>query len=682
MIPMKKSICYIVIVLLGITSYGQNMEEGFQFLENGNWEQATVYFKKVLSENPKNTTAKLCYGRAIGLNGNSQEAQDIFSELILTDKQNLEFKLNYAESLLWNKNYTKAVPYYDNLVRDNPTNFAAVLGYANALSSVKEYKKALQQVHAALQINPDNANALLSRKYIRLGRAAQLIEENKYQDAETLLLKNFNSFPEDLDTKLNLITIYFLKKDLNKAEKVYRSISDSIIQFTGLSLVFHKKNQNKKALYFAEKAIEKTRNIKDTSKQSIAEERLIQALIWNGKFKKAKTKISEMEFHFPNSDKTKALQATLYMYTGTFKKAIAQYNLMLQKDSTSFDANLGLANAYRALGEKTKALASIEKTLSFYKNQPDALQLKRTITLEMAPNFKSQYAISEDNGNNRAQSFGITGKAHLTEKIALQIDYTQRTTENPVTNSTAENNFLSIGSRIRLYENIYLNGKLGYVKATTNINEYSGVHGEVSLQGKPLAKQFIELKYKRELQDFNASLVEEKIFMNHYTLNYNMGTNFGLGWYTSLMFTSQTDTNSRNLLFSSLYYNISKKPGIKTGINYQYLSFKEQVPNLYFSPSKYQAFEAFGEVSTSFKNISFFANGAVGYQFVEEENKTSLLRLEARTRYTFNNQISLGFYGKYSNIASETATGFEFKEVGIQLSWFPSKKPIYKLPKS
>ena len=57
------------------------------------------------------------------------------------------------------------------------------------------------------------------------------------------------------------------------------------------------------------------------------------------------------------------------------------------------------------------------------------------------------------------------------------------------------------------------------------------------------------LGYQREVQNFNADLIEREIVMNHYGLNYNLSTNFNLGWYTQVMHTRQTDANTRNLDF-------------------------------------------------------------------------------------------------------------------------------------
>ena len=147
-----------------------------------------------------------------------------------------------------------------------------------------------------------------------------------------------------------------------------------------------------------------------------------------------------------------------------------------------------------------------------------------------------------------------------------------------------------------------------------------------------------------------------------------MGTNVNLGWYTGLMHTQQTDGNSRNLLFSSLYYTFTKNPTLKGGINYQYLSFKKQVPTLYFSPSQYQAVEGFIDFSKTTDTWAYGAKAALGFQFTEDEASSNLFRLEGKLDYIFSKHLQTGAYLKYSNIAAATAVGFEFMEVGVKFS--------------
>ena len=39
-----------------------------------------------------------------------------------------------------------------------------------------------------------------------------------------------------------------------------------------------------------------------------------------------------------------------------------------------------------------------------------------------------------------------------------------------------------------------------------------------------------------------------------------------------------------------------KSRPLKVGVNYQYIAFKEQVPDIYFSPEQYHAIEVFADI--------------------------------------------------------------------------------------
>ncbi|XKX05825.1 hypothetical protein R8G61_00410 [Tenacibaculum maritimum] len=49
------------------------MKDGFAYLDTGKYKQAEIFFENILKIYPTNKTAKLCYGRAIGLNGNPKK---------------------------------------------------------------------------------------------------------------------------------------------------------------------------------------------------------------------------------------------------------------------------------------------------------------------------------------------------------------------------------------------------------------------------------------------------------------------------------------------------------------------------------------------------------------------------------------------------------------------------------
>ena len=184
----------------------------------------------------------------------------------------------------------------------------------------------------------------------------------------------------------------------------------------------------------------------------------------------------------------------------------------------------------------------------------------------------------------------------------------------------------------------------------------------------------MDIGYKRQIESFNADLLDRELVQNNYYVNYNLSTNINLGWYTQLMHTSQNDGNSRNLLFTSLYYNLLPRPGLKVGVNYQYIMFEDQVPAIYFSPKRFNAYEVFANLikdEAMAKSNEWFYNltGAFGYQFIEDDPKQTVYRIQGALGYKFSEHGLFNIYGTHSNIASATAAGFTFTEIGLRFKW-------------
>lgn len=683
-----KKIFLISCFLMSLTGLSQDMKEGFTYLETGKYKEAEVFFKDVLKTYPKNKTARLCYGRAVGLNGNSTKALNLFINLLNDFPNDFEVKLNYAESLLWDKKFDVAENYYEKLIKENDKSFSALLGYANTLSNLKKYNKALVYVDKALEVSPNNPNALVSKKYMRLGLANEYLNKQEYSKAEAILKENFTDFKDDKETLLNLANLYLISNQYSKAEETYIKLGSNNenknISLNGLALVQHLKSKNKLALNTSKTSVNSlpSNASKDIKNQTI--ERYIQALIWNKKFKEADKEINNL---FKSNNKPEnwmlSLRATLNIYKSNFDKSIEDYNLILKKDSASFDGNLGKANALKALGYYNKAYLGAENTLSFYDNQKDATQFINKLDESFTPFVEAKTSYSFDNGNNDAYMYQLNGEYSFSTKFKVLASYNHRFTKNPVTNLEATSNNVLVGFSYQLFNNVVFKSNLGVTSSNANSNDFTQLLADVAFEIKPFKLQNLEIGYKREIQNFNAELIDREIVQNNFILNYNLSTNFNLGWFTQYYYTSQNDSNTRNLLFTSLYYNILEKPSLKAGVNYQYITFKNQVPTIYFSPSKFNAYEIFINLikdENIAKNKTWFYDltAATGLQFIEDDAKQSTYRIQGKLGYKFSERSLLNIYALQSNIASATAAGFTFTEIGLRFKWLFLKKPVFR----
>jgi tetratricopeptide (TPR) repeat protein len=675
-----------------LQSFGQQMKDGFTYLETGKYAKAEVFFKGILEVHPTNKTARLCYGRAVGLNGNAEKAIAIFKNLLKDYATDFEIKLNYSEALLWNKNYTKAKAFYQTLLIENSKSFPALLGYANTLSNLKEFNQAIIYVDKALEVLPGNANAFVSRKYIVLGLANKLVQTKKYKASEELLKENLKNFNNDKETLVNLANLYLISDQIEKAKKTYETIGESLenklISLNGISLAHHLGGNNKKALKTSKKGIESIDKNTDEILKNKTKERYVQALIWNKKYAAATREISQLLKDNENPENWMlSLRATLHIYKSDFKKSLEDYNLILKKDSASFDGNLGKANALKADGYFNKAYNSARNTLHYYENQKDAMNFVEQLDLRFTPFTETKGSYSYDNGNNEANAYDIKAEIPFSTKLKVLTNYKYRTTSNNINGlKAATNNFL-LGASYQLLNNLTVEGSLGVTSSNSEIKKYNQLLTDISIKIKPFKLQNLELKYKRDLQNFNAALINEEIVQNNFILNYNLNTNFNLGWFTQYYYTFQSDENTRNLLFTSLYYKILEKPSVKGGFNYQNISFKNDI-DTYFSPSKFYAIEVFlniikEEAATETKEWFYTLTVATGYQYIEEGDKQSTYRIQTKLGYKFSERSLINFYGTKSNIASTAASAtttasFTFSEFGLRFKWIFLKKPLFK----
>ena len=683
---LKSAIIGILLSLVYVSN-AQNMKEGFTYLETGKYNEAEIFFNAILKDYPENKTARLCYGRAIGLNGNAEKANTLFVNLLNDYPNDFEVKLNFAESLLWNSKFKTAKSFYSTLVIESPNSFPALLGYANTLSNLKEYDNAIIYVNKALQELPGNQNALTSKKYIYLGYAYKNQQEQKYEQSQLLLTKNLELLGEDKETLLNLANLYLIWNKLDFAKSTYQRIgknqTNKLESLNGLALVSHLNEKDKKALQISNEAYITLTDKTDTKLVQQTTERYIQALIWNRKYKQSQKLIDTLISKQTNENWILALRATLNIYKSNFKKSLADYNRILINDSTSFDGNLGKANTLKALGFYDDAYLSAEKTLAIFPNQKDATNFINELNIKFTPTLDTRTAYTFDDGDNKAFVFNTNVEFPMSTKFKVLGNYNYRNTTNTIVKNNATANNLSLGLSYQLQNNITLTGTVGLTSAKAESKDYSQLITDISLNIIPFKLQTLDIGYKRDIQSFNADLLDREIVQNNFYTNYNLSTNFNLGWFTQYMYTSQNDGNSRNLLFTSLYYNLLRKPLLKLGLNYQYITFKEQVPTNYFSPEKFNAGEVFfniikDENTTKAKQWFYELTAATGLQFIEDEGSQATYRFQGKLGYKFSERSILNMYGTHSNIASATAAGFTFTEIGLRFKWCLFDKPLFR----
>ena len=661
-----------------------SMQEGFNLLEAGDFNQAVSFFDTYLEKDPENRTARLCYGRALGLTGDVSRARQIFSDLLKAYPGDAELEVNYAESLLWEKRYSDARDYYRGLLEKHGERFDVVLGYANTLSNLKEYPQADSLATVALVLAPGHPSALLSRKFIRLGMAYGDMQSQSYTRAGKMLDKLSEEYPGDIHVLKLQAEFYIQTRHFEKARERFSKLEvagDSLSAWNGKALTWQLQGRPSKALKLAEDAWTRVEDSLTDSENRLVWERYIQALIWKGQFNQA---AREMDLR-RSKDSVRPfpeLEAQWGMYTGRFGMSEAKYRSILETRPASFEGNLGLANALIAQGKYLDGYQAGQAALRLFEGHKDARLLVEKAKAPFLPRLEETSSWSVDNGNNTAFSNGLSAQLPFHRRWKLGISYTIRNTENSKTGSRAQTYDAGMNVAYRMKGNMQIQGSVSGLKVDLEDQQYTEPQMALRFRFQPLRKQEAEVFYQRRIQTFNADLIARNIEMNGYGASYHLSSNIGLGWYTQGVYNRQSDSNTSLQVFSSIYLLPLTKPTLKTGLNLQYLGFDKQRPEVYFSPERYTSWDLFAEYNPKISSkTSIRALAASGSQRIDGGENQWTLRAEFQFNKTWGKQLSTEVFGRYTSQASATAAGFRFTQAGLRLRW-TFKNSLFALPGS
>lgn len=678
---MKKILIVIAVLLLN-SSVGfsqDDLKPGFALLEKGSFAEGAAFFKHFLkTKDSANRTALLCYGRGIGLSGDIPEAQRVFDNLLVHYPGDFEISLNAAESFMWSKDYKSAKAYYEKLLLEKPKDFAANLGYANALASLFEYEKALAFTNKSVEIAPTSDNARISRKFARLGLADQYSKNQQYRKAEPLLEDILNEFKDDKDALFAKAQLQIMLLDYKKAQQIYLHLLEltkgQTEVFLNLSYLSFLQKDKALALAYADKAIVSTK----TQPEKYLKARLgrVTALGWNERFKQAFGELEELNKKYPKNTDVLIKKAGLSTWDKEYAQSVQLFKEALAKVPSSFDGNLGCADALFAQELDIESKEYVMKTLVYYPNQKDANDFLKRLQLRHAPSITTHNFISSDQGGNSSINYQIGLAFDLLNSFRLNVGYKSRKATNSVEKNTAQTDNYAIGFRWRvkpfwLMTNSLSNSVLKGSKSTQN-----HVLIDFANEFKLTKIQTLELRYQTDIQNFTAGLIESNLTFQNYIATYSLNTPFKVGVYSQLYHTENSDGNSRNLFFASLYYDLKAAPVIKAGVNYNTMSFKKQVPQTYFSPSQFSGYEAFGlieNLQVPNQKLLYQLSVAAGFQRIEKEGSQSTYRVSGALGYRLMNNLDGWFYGMRSNSATSSVVGYTYTEMGFKAKYIIMK---------
>jgi len=659
--------------------YAQDMSDGFKMLEEGRFEKARSFFGNILKEHPDNKTARLCYGRAIGLSGEAEKGTSVFKELLQMYPGDGEVVLNLAESYLWQKKPLPAIPIYQNLIQNDPSLFGAMLGLANSYSMAKAYKEAYATIQKALEIDGGNSQAQLSAKYIRLGYANELASvHHQYDSAIHLIDLNLNHDPADQESLSLLANVYLISKAYEKARNVYSELQNPLASVKGESIALHLLEKNEEALGIVETAFQRSWTEKQQLELSLHH---IVALLWNNQLAEAREKIDSLSTLFPNSKEVLATQTDVYMYEADFINAIGHFDAYLSMEPKSFSANLGKANALYALGEDSRAYALGFSAKALFPGQRDIEGFIDKLDEKHSPTVYSQYMFGKASDGSIIRGIANGATASLSPKTMIGMGYEHRTFLPPLGGSSSTSETYSVEVQQQVSKRLKLTAAYGNIGISIQEQDAVVRRSDFDISAEAWVNKSLKLSlgYQTEIQNFNAALINQNLKTQHLVAkSIVFWKPVGIGWYSELYHSFFSDGNTRSLLFTSLYQSITGKPSFKYGANFLVMTFSENRPLDYYSPKIFVKPELFGGAEHTFKNISLTCSmeGAAGYQLVDGDNQPNF-RVQSQVSKKLG-AFTFLISGLYTTITATQASGFSYLEAKGKITWRFMQKPFFK----
>ncbi len=642
-----------------------SLSQGFQMLEDGKLAAAERFFDEAAKLNPAGKTEMLCYARAIGLQDRPEEALSIFQELLLQYPGDYELGLNEAEAYMWLKRYDAALGAYQELLSRDSSNFVANLGCANAHSALKQHELSLKYIRTSLALEPDNKSATISKKYILLANSELQRNLHRFQEAEDYLQEILRDFPKDKEALINLAILDLMRQKPGKAANHYEQLREqepyeALLGTSYTSLLLGRKGRS---MRLARQAMQ----LPDRPDDLRAEISYINSLGARQQFTKAREIVDELLLKHPDQEQLILAKGRLKVWGEEFREGIATYALL---DTVSnFPVLMSLAEADRAMGDRTAAIERIDQALRVQPMSLDAARLKAEIQRERATMMDMAYSVSTDVSGITARISRATISVPVLKKHRLIAGAYLRKLNEEGQEQTVRQTIFELGDVWEISPKTKIRGTVGAAVASNTDKDPKLLYG-LKLDQKLRKYHHLGLGFNQELHNYTPALVSSCITMSHYSFTYSFARERLPGIYSQIMHSKQTDNNSRNLQFLSLYYSLFPSPVLKTGINLLHFSFEKSRPELYFSPQEFSSYEIFVQSDNLYVNrhrLKYAGMLGLGQQKIDQLNPQFTVRTELKLGYQLLPQIMLYGFHQYSSAAQTTAVGYSSTIVGLSL---------------
>ncbi|MCP4650060.1 MAG: tetratricopeptide repeat protein [PVC group bacterium] len=279
-----------------------------KYLQDEQYDEAIVEYKKVLAQNP----------------------------------DNLHDRLGYAQALAGNTLYERAIAEYELILNKGPRHKEAIKALGILLEKMGDYAEAIALYEKATETSPDDVQLTLTL-------ARMYDEESRIDEAIRLYKQIIEQAPKNAEAYLGLGNMYYDKVDYQQSEYYFTKAkvfarNDNRIDY-GLACIKFRQEEYLKALELLEKA--KQNNPLDID----AEQLLAESYLKDKQYEKAIELFNVVLGMDPEDDQVRLDLAGIYLNTAQYKEAVSVLEKIADEEPVIYPKNMMLAFAHGAQGD-------------------------------------------------------------------------------------------------------------------------------------------------------------------------------------------------------------------------------------------------------------------------------------------------------------------------------------------
>jgi len=350
-----------------------------------------------------------------------------------------------------------------------------------------------------------------------------------------------------------------------------------------------------------------------------------------------------------------------------------KYTELLSENPESFELLMGMVDVMRASQELDSAHSYLQQARRILPDQPDAFRLWQELALADRPVFEVKGTLLKDSGGNIGQNLSARSELGRMGRVTPYVMGANWQAYQGEKVGIAQQNTFMAGARVQLNPkmNVRASGG-GTVYADADTTQQMVMKGEIGLGFRMGKYHNFDVAYKRDLHNYTADLVRSGIALNNFALTYYFSAPTRVGLYSQYIRTFQSDGNTRNLIFTSLYYQVLEAPLLKVGVNISSFGFERQEPEKYFSPTSSRSGEFFVQLASDrspSKKIFYQAFLAVGVQKVSINDPQQSARMELAVGYRPARNIEILASYQAGNTVQSSMSGYAYQQAGLQLRY-------------